>query len=90
MAKMTFTKEQFNSFKINGLTYHEKLLNQSREVLKIVEDISKDWTGTEAQKCINALTATSDDYKKVAKDIEPLNEAIKATVTALADVYGEV
>ena len=90
MAKLYFTKEQFNSFKKNGLTYHEKLLNQSKEALKIVEDISKDWTGSEAQKCIRALTATSDDYKKVAKDIEPLNDAIKATVAKLAAVYGEV
>jgi hypothetical protein len=90
MAKLNFTKDQFNSFKLNGLTYLEKLENQSKEVLSIVETISKDWTGTEAQKCIRALTETSDNYKKVAKDIQPLNDAIKATVTALAEVYGDV
>jgi hypothetical protein len=46
---MNFTPEQINSFKTNGLTYREKLLNQSRESLKIVEDIAAGWKGSEAQ-----------------------------------------
>ena len=90
MAKMTFTAEQINSFKLNGLTYGEKLLNQSREVDKIVEMITSDWKGSEAQKCIKALRETSDEYKKVAKDIQPLNDAIKLTINTLKEIHGDV
>ena len=87
---MSFTAEQINSFKVNGLTYGEKLLNQSREVDKIVEDISSGWKGSEAQKCMNALRETSAEYKKVARDIQPLNDAIKLTLDKVAEVHGVV
>jgi len=87
---MTFTAEQINSFKVNGIIYGDKLLNQSREVDKIVENISSGWKGSEAMKCMEALRATSADYKRVAKDIEPLNDAIKVTLDKLKDVHGDV
>ena len=87
---MSFTAEQINSFKVNGLTYGEKLMNQSREIDKIVEDISAGWKGSEAQKCINALRETSSEYKKVARDIQPLNDAIKITLDKVAEVHGAV
>jgi len=90
MEKVNFTAEQINSFRLNGLTYSEKLLNQSREVDKIVEMITADWKGSEAQKCIKALRETSAEYKKVAKDIQPLNDAIKVTVDTIKAIHGDV
>lgn len=87
---MVFTAEQIKSFELNGITYGEKLQNQSREVDKIVESISASWKGLEAQKCVNALRETSAGYKTVAKDIQPLNDAIKATVDKLKEVHGDV
>jgi len=87
---MTFTPEQLLSFKTNGITYGEKLLNQSREIDKIVEGITASWKGSEAQKCINALRDTSAAYKRVAADIQPLNDAIKKTIEKVEKVHGTI
>jgi hypothetical protein len=51
---MKFTPEQILAFDVNAITYHEKLLNQTRELDRIVETISDGWKGIKAKQCIDA------------------------------------
>jgi len=88
--EMKFTPEQIKAFQINAVTYHEKLLNQTRELDRIIETISNGWKGIKAKKCIDALRASSADYKRVADEIEPLIKAIKKVVAKVAEQHGDI
>jgi uncharacterized protein YukE len=88
--EMKFTPEQIRSFNVNAITYREKLLNQSREIEKIIEFISASWKGVKAQKCIKALKESADEYKRIANEIEPLISAIKAVIEKIKDKHGDV
>jgi len=88
--QMKFTPDQITSFNFNAIIYHEKLLNQSRELDRIIETISDGWKGTKAKKCIEALRASSAEYKLLAKEIEPLINAIKKVIDKVKEHHGEV
>lgn len=88
--EMSFTPEQIKGFQVNALSYYEKLLNQARELDRIIETIADGWKGKKAKKCIDALRESSKDYKRVAKEIEPLIKAIKKVIDKVAEQHGDI
>lgn len=88
--EMKFTPEQIKSMQLNAVTYHEKLLNQSRELDRTIETISDGWKGIKAKKCIDALMASSADYKRVANEIKPLIDQIKKVIDKVRAQHGEI
>lgn len=87
MSQMQFNISDLDKLKKNIINYQEKLANQSKELFKLAEAISQDWTGKNAKQTIDAIQASATAYKKVSDNVNQYVPATRVIVNALEKVH---